>query len=536
MGFSVQQARVALASTDTGLDVQSALETLLSNTASSSQTMSQPQSPDYLPPGQQPRSATRLMPQDRDTPSPSNSQLDRDHNIQEHADKLLSQASEIGLSVFNKASSFWKEGKERVQKAYVERAAASGTSTPAGVANGRPRWMQEPSAAAGTEDGWTDGHKKSSFSDDVTPQRARPIPQPKRAPKVEPQPEIVDLFAAEPTVYASPFRRAKPQQAAVAATPQAPPARPAPVRITQRQNVVSASASSISRSTKHKDLGAEKFKLGQYGDAEAAYTSAIACLPNTHLLLVPLYNNRALTRLKTGDHTGAVEDATRVVDLIGTRYHPAREAKVAREEEGSGVDLGDGLVKALKRRAEAWEGREKWEEAERDWSAVASAEWAKGSVKGEAVRGAGRCRRMVQAALKPPAPKPKSSAKPPPPRRPAPPRGTTPPSQALENLRAAGNAAEAEDQQRHELKDSVDAKLLAWKGGKEANIRALLGSLDTVLWPELGLQKSSMADLISPSQVKIRYTKTIAKLHPDKVWFLSLGSVLRPTPVFVFVA
>ncbi|KAF8872262.1 hypothetical protein BD779DRAFT_1573394 [Infundibulicybe gibba] len=33
MGFSVQQARVALAATDTGVDVQSALDMLLSNTA-----------------------------------------------------------------------------------------------------------------------------------------------------------------------------------------------------------------------------------------------------------------------------------------------------------------------------------------------------------------------------------------------------------------------------------------------------------------------------------------------------------------------
>jgi len=37
------------------------------------------------------------------------------------------------------------------------------------------------------------------------------------------------------------------------------------------------------------------------------------------------------------------------------------------------------------------------------------------------------------------------------------------------------------------------------------------------LWPELGLQKVGMAELVSPAQVKIRYTKTIAKLHPDKL-------------------
>ena len=74
-----------------------------------------------------------------------------------------------------------------------------------------------------------------------------------------------------------------------------------------------------------------------------------------------------------------------------------------------------------------------------------------------------------------------------------------------------------EDQQKHELKDVVDARILAWKGGKETNLRALIASLENVLWPELGWQKVGMHELITPSQVKIRYTKAIAKLHPDKV-------------------
>ena len=96
-------------------------------------------------------------------------------------------------------------------------------------------------------------------------------------------------------------------------------------------------------------------------------------------------------------------------------------------------------------------------------------------------------------------------------------RGPTPPSEALNRVREANAAAEAEDQARHDLKDVIDARLQAWKGGKETNIRALIASLETVLWPELGWQKVGMHELVTPSQVKIRYTKAIAKLHPDKV-------------------
>ena len=111
--------------------------------------------------------------------------------------------------------------------------------------------------------------------------------------------------------------------------------------------------------------------------------------------------------------------------------------------------------------------------------------------------------RAKPAAAKP-APRPKA-------------RVPTPPSEALNRVREANVAAEEEDQAKYELKDTVDARLAAWRAGKENNLRALIASLDTVLWPELGWQKVGIHELVSPSQVKIRYTKAIAKLHPDKV-------------------
>jgi hypothetical protein len=89
---------------------------------------------------------------------------------------------------------------------------------------------------------------------------------------------------------------------------------------------------------------------------------------------------------------------------------------------------------------------------------------------------------------------------------------------AVKALKAANAAQDREEQLKMGLKDSVDARLNTWKGGKETNIRALVASLDTVLWPELGWQKVGMHELVTPSQVKIRYMKAIGKLHPDKAW------------------
>ncbi|TFK33258.1 hypothetical protein BDQ12DRAFT_658124 [Crucibulum laeve] len=529
MGFSVQQARVALASTETGLDVQAALETLLSNGAAASNPSPPPSQPPrrQQPHAPQPRRRPAAE-RPRDVPSPAGSQ--QDPKLQDQADKLLAQASEIGLSVFNKASSFWSQSKEKVQKAYEERANASASTSSLGQTkqqtNGRPKWMQEAIDRGEEEqDDWRDAG--GAFRDDDSPPvsarpRRKEVPPP--APPQQQQPRVGNLFEDEaPVAYVSRFRHGRPkaQEAAPSQSAPPPPVRaqaPSPVRVIPRKNLVSASSSSISQSESHKAQGGEKFKLGQYAAAESSYSSAIACLPEGHLLLVPLYNNRALSRLKIGDYNGAIEDATFIVGLIGAGYHPSREAKVGRVEEGSAVDLGDGLVKALKRRAEAWEGRERWVDAKKDWETLAGIEWAKAGVRGDAVRGAGRCRRMVEAASKPeepPKPKPKPK---PTPVRPAPRRaGPTPPSQALSNLRSSTNAAEAEDQAKHELKDSVDSRLMAWKGGKETNIRALIASLDTVLWPELGLQKVGLSELVMPNQVKIRYTKAIAKVHPDKL-------------------
>ena len=48
--------------------------------------------------------------------------------------------------------------------------------------------------------------------------------------------------------------------------------------------------------------------------------------------------------------------------------------------------------------------------------------------------------------------------------------------------------------------------------------------MDTVLWEEMrkDWKPVQLSELITPSQVKIRYIKAIAKLHPDKLSNLPL--------------
>ena len=545
MGFSPNEARAALSSTESGLDVQAALDMLLSDTSNLP-----PTPPEQTASGGPQRQRDRIREYDgwgdeqhdtsssrpcsrhqshpsREQPLPSSSET----NYQQQADKIITQASEIGSQLFQRANAFWKEGRSKVQKAYEERAVSSrGNAKGNGIGQtGRPRWMQEDSdQSQPVQRSRTDFRDEETGTDSTPPEpptRLNLRPQAKHSPPG--QTRTMDLFSEDaPTAYVSPFRRGTSSQAARPSSSvpaQTGPLRtPSPVRLIERP-VIFASPSAVSASAQHKASGTEMFKLGRFAEAEAAYTLAISQLPDSHLLLVPLLNNRGLSRLKTGNMSGAIEDCTAVIAVVGPSYRPAREAKVTREEDGAGVDLGDGLIKAWRRRAEAYEGKEKWDLARQDWESIAGADFA-GRHRSEALSGIGRCRRMQNAgntldgaarsvsSRSNATTRPATTATRPPLRR-----GPTPPSEALTRLKQANQEAEAEEQARIELKDSVDSRLAAWKNGKETNLRALVASLDSVLWPELGWQKVGMAELVAPHQVKIRYTKAIAKVHPDKV-------------------
>lgn len=61
-------------------------------------------------------------------------------------------------------------------------------------------------------------------------------------------------------------------------------------------------------------------------------------------------------------------------------------------------------------------------------------------------------------------------------------------------------------------------QILDWIEGKERNIRALLSTLNTVLWDgETRWKAVSMADLVTPDQVKKYYRRAVLVVHPDKV-------------------
>ncbi|KAM6034448.1 cyclin-G-associated kinase isoform 2-T2 [Chlamydotis macqueenii] len=77
--------------------------------------------------------------------------------------------------------------------------------------------------------------------------------------------------------------------------------------------------------------------------------------------------------------------------------------------------------------------------------------------------------------------------------------------------------AEMRKQEMSKDMDPLKLKIFEWIEGKERNIRALISTLHTVLWEgENKWKQVSMADLVTPEQVKKYYRKAVLVVHPDK--------------------
>jgi tetratricopeptide (TPR) repeat protein len=585
MGFAPQQARKALAETDTGINVEAALELLLAgNTAARQQ--SEVQDPrhedDEMNSLERERERRRRR---REGPSRSamatptaDSPVRRDPDeipFADQADKILAQASAVGLSVFSKANSLWNVGKERAQKIIDERAAAG--SSAAGresrdgrgrVLDGRPRWMMDSDAGDvhAPDAGRLDDSRANSrpnaerFADsDRLPQVderdyiSGPVPRHRKEKEFDLLGENRNTTRSIDTTYRSPARR-KPQTAPLAsgtASGRGSPLqnRTIPKTYTppalKRRQYTRATPTQISTSLSSKEAGNSHFKLGAYGEASDAYTRALDALPLDHPLRVPLYTNRASAYLKQGNHVAAIDDCTKAIELVGLDYHPSKEEPLDGDESVKDIKLADGLIKALCKRAAAYEMGEKWKQAREDWETAMSVSAA--SLVFSAPGGANQ-RKMVSEGLaraakmcdvlrrggKDAAVKPSvttSSAAKNTPAREAAARPTVKPKPAapinpaksvgVAAMRAAASALESEESLRFQLKNTVDMRISTWSKGKETNIRGLLASLDMVLDKDEALWKDikrpGMAELITDKQLKIGYMKVIARLHPDKV-------------------
>nr|POE72860.1 uba domain-containing protein 7 [Quercus suber] len=342
--------------------------------------------------------------------------------------------------------------------------------------------------------------------------RKKAIPKP--APTLEPEVDLFSPATVQPNSATTPSTKHS-------TTTQAPPV-PRTIPVSQKPKapqraIPAVPPTALSTSAKHRKAGAEAFKRGDFAAAHDCYTAALNPLPETHPIMIVIFSNRSLTALKTGDAKTAVSDADRALDIIGVGQ--GIDESIDLGPDGGLKDMRDFYAKAIMRKAEALEHMEKWMDAALVWRQAIAAGIG-GSIS---LRGRDRCEKA--AAPKGAGSAPMKSAVParPPPARQLVSRvqqsssDSASSATAVKALRAANAAAEKADDERFALTDQVDARLTAWKGGKADNLRALLQSLDGVLWAEAGWKKVGMSDLVMPNKVKIIYMKAIAKVHPDKI-------------------
>lgn len=373
----------------------------------------------------------------------------------------------------------------------------------------QPKFMQQPVARDPRAKLSRQAIEEETSQAYISPaRRKKTTPKP---PSTEQEPDL--LFDSSQS-FISPLptsSRPPPAPQAIKRPTTTIPTRPPP----PKREIPAIAPFALRASTKARQEGTSAFKRGDYALATTLYSTGITAIPSTHPLLLPVLTNRVLAHLKTGEPKAAIADAKSALDLIG----PSRGSS-------ENVDLGgdEGVrpmitywEKAMTRQAEALEQLERWSEAATVWKACVEA----GVGGATSIAGRNRCEKAAagpsllkpSAARKPAAPKPRPKASA---------FGDLAPESAqsaaaVSRLRAANAAAERVDDEKFALADVVDMRVKKWRMGKESNLRALLSTLQNVLWEGSGWKEIGMGEILMPGKVKINYMKGIAKVHPDKV-------------------
>lgn len=90
-------------------------------------------------------------------------------------------------------------------------------------------------------------------------------------------------------------------------------------------------------------------------------------------------------------------------------------------------------------------------------------------------------------------------------------------AKAVADMNQRDFQTQQEQEERHRVAETVNTEIRQWAAGKEGNLRALLSTLQSVLWPESAWQPVSLTDLITSTSVKKVYKKATLCIHPDKV-------------------
>ena len=94
---------------------------------------------------------------------------------------------------------------------------------------------------------------------------------------------------------------------------------------------------------------------------------------------------------------------------------------------------------------------------------------------------------------------------------------------ALQEVREREEQKKQSESQEDEVRQRLEPKIKAWseEHGKKKQLRALLASLHTILWPEAKWKPVNLGDLLDDKKCRLAFHKASRVVHPDKTMKLS---------------
>ena len=95
-------------------------------------------------------------------------------------------------------------------------------------------------------------------------------------------------------------------------------------------------------------------------------------------------------------------------------------------------------------------------------------------------------------------------------------------AKALNEVREREAKKKQEEAEEDDVRKRLEPKIKAWseEHGKKKQLRALLGTLHTILWPEAKWKQVSIGDILNDAKCKKFYHKATLVVHPDKTHHL----------------
>ena len=95
-------------------------------------------------------------------------------------------------------------------------------------------------------------------------------------------------------------------------------------------------------------------------------------------------------------------------------------------------------------------------------------------------------------------------------------------AKALQEVREREEQKKKDEAEEDEVRKRLEPKIKVWseEHGKKKQLRALLASLHTILWPGAKWKQVTIGDLLDDKKVKLAFHKASRVVHPDKTHHL----------------